>query len=366
MKEAIKKIIKWFSALPILSYNAILNIILGGRNIGKTWAFKRRTYRRALKKGKKTVWVRRTKAEAAECAATFYESKDLQEYCGISLYDKNSNPKGNVRANGRRIFIKRGGRWVWFVKIIALSEYKTMRSADDIDTDTIIFDEFTTTPEKYAMYRGNEAQDLLDLVISVMRQHEIKVFLLGNKESVSNPILQYFNIPPIPLKWQGIRTFKNGTIALQQINDGVKNNPNTFLDRVNLMLSGTAYGDYMTKATYKNQPKIIIESPPLGAIGWLQLYWRGKHIKIWRSAKLYQGRENAIEMYVTGKNDTDCTIYTDGYCKLFKKQIQLQKRRHRNLFRLLEQCVSDNRIAYKTYNDYENILAFYAWLGLKN
>lgn len=363
MKEAIKKIIKWFSALPILSYNAILNIILGGRNIGKTWAFKRRTARRAFKKGKKTIWVRRTKAEAAECAATFYESRDLQEYCGISLYDKNSNPDGNVRVNGRRIYIKRGGRWVWFVKIIALSEYKTMRSADDVDTDTVIFDEFTTTPEKYTMYRGNEAQDLIDLVISVMRQHEIKVFLLGNKESVSNPILQYFNIPPIPLKWQGIRTFKKGTIALQQINDGVKNNPNTFLDRVNDMLEGTAYGDYMTKATYKNQPKILITAPPRNAIGYIQLYWRGKHIKIWRAAT---ADPNTPELFVTGKNDLECTIFTDGYQRHFKKQIQLQKRRHRNLFRLVEQCVSDNRIGYKSYNDYENILAFYAWLGLKN
>lgn len=353
---------KYYSALPIMSHNAILNIVLGGRNIGKTWAFKRRAARRALKRGKKTVWIRRTVKEAAECAETFFSSKDLCEFCGVSIYNKESNKKGNVKHLGRRYFIKRGKRWEWFLKIIALSEWKTMRSSDDINCDTIIFDEFTTTPEKYLQYRGNEARDLIDLAISVMRQHEVKIFLMGNKESVSNPILIYFKIPPLPLKWQGIKLFKSGTIAIQQVNDEVKNE-STFKKRLDIMLSGTDYGAYLKKATYKNQPSIIIKKPPKSVTGWLQLYWRGKHIKIWRDTT---AAATAPELYVNGRNDTEATIFTDELQTRFKKQIQLQKRLHRNLFRLLEQTVSDNRIAYETYADYENIIAFYAWLGVKN
>lgn len=354
----------WYNAQPVISHNAILNFILGGRNIGKTWAFKRRAVRRAVKKYKKVIWVRRTVKEAAECAETFFGSKDLQEFCGITLYNKESNPKGNIKHLGRRYFIRRGKKWDWFIKVIALCEWKTMRSSDDIDCDTIIFDEFTTTPEKYLQYRGNEARDLIDLSISIMRQHEIKIFCLGNKESVTNPILIYFNIPPMPLKWQGIRLFKGGTIAVEQRNDEVKTGSN-FKKRLDIMLSGTDYGDYIKKGTYKNQPKIQIQSPPPGAVGWLQLFWRGKHIKIWRSP-LQANRANAVELYVTGKNDLTADIFTDELQRRFKRQIQLQKRAHKNLFRLLEQAVSDNRIAYETYADYENIIAFYAWLGIKN
>lgn len=358
----IKKLLNWFCALPIITYNAIFNFIMGGRNIGKTWAFKRRTFRRALKKGKKTIWVRRTKQEAHECALSFYESKDLQEFCGIDLYDKNSNPNGNVKANGRRIYIKRGGRWVWFVRVIALSEWKVMRSADDINCDTIIFDEFTTTPEKYALYRGNEAQDFIDLFISIMRKHEVKCFLLGNKESVSNPIMKYFKIPVIPLKWQGIKLFKHNTIAVQQINDGVKTGT-VYEERVKLALQGTQYGDYLEKAQYKNQPQIIIKPPPANTTGYIQLYWRGNHIKIWQDTA---ARSNELKLYVGSKNDLTSTIFTDTWQRLFKKQVQLQKKRHKDLFRLLEQCVSDNRIAYNNYNDYENIIPFFKWLGIAN
>lgn len=352
----------WYNAQPIISHNAILNFIMGGRNIGKTWAFKRRSVRRALKKGKKTIWVRRTIKEASECAETFFGSKDLQEFCGISIYNKESNPQGNIKHLGRRYFIKPGKKWEWFIKIIALCEWKTMRSSDDIDTDTIIFDEFTTTPEKYLQYRGNEARDLIDLSISIMRQHEVKIFLMGNKESVSNPIISYFNIPPMPLKWQGIKLFKKGTIAVQQRNDGV-NTQTEFKKRLNTLLSGTDYGDYLQKATYKNQPRVIIKTPPKGVKGWLQLFWRGKHIKLWRDTTAIPQRP---EIYVTGTNDLNATIFTDETQKRFKSQIQLQKRLHKKYFRLLEQTVSDNRIAYATYADYENIIAFYAWLGIKN
>lgn len=362
MATKLKKLVNWFSALPLITYNAIFNFILGGRNIGKTWGFKRRTFKRALKKGKKTIWVRRTKQEANECAISFYESKDLQEYCGIKLYDKVSNPNGNVKINGRRIFIKRDNRWIWFIRIIALSEWKVLRSADDVDCDTIIFDEFTTTPEKYALYRGNEAQDFIDLFISIMRKHEVKCFLLGNKESVSNPIMKYFKIPVIPLKWQGIKLFKNNTIAVQQINDEVKTG-SAYEERVKLLLDGTQYGEYLTKAQYKNQPKIVLKKPPANAIGYAQLYWRGCHLKIWQDPN---AKTSEIKIYVSNNNDVRDTILTDSWQRQFKKQIQLQKKRHREVFRLLEQCVSDNRVAYNTYNDYENIVPFYRWLGIAN
>lgn len=359
-----KKNFEWFTALPIISYNAIFNFILGGRNIGKTWGLKKRTYKRAKKKGKKTIWVRRTKGEAAECAASFFESKDIQKFCGLSVYDKESNPEGNVKVIGRRIYIKRPNskRWVWFVRVIALSEFKVMRSADDIDCDTIVFDEFTTTPEKYVLYRGNEAKDFIDLFISVMRQHAVKCFFSGNKESVYNPMFKYFKIPPLPLKWQGIRTFKHGTIAVQQIDD-IKKKESGFKERVNMLLAGTDYGDYLNKGTYKNQPQIAIKAPPARCIGYIQLYWKGVHIRILKDPAA--NIEQPV-IYVTGKNDTSCTIYTDTNQRLFKRQKQLQKRAHRNVFRLLEQAASDNRIAYNSYNDYENIIPFYKWLGIVN
>lgn len=354
--------VEWFSTLRINSYNAIFNFITGGRNIGKTWGLKKRTTKRAQKKGKKAIWVRRTKSEAAECAATFFESKDLQKFCGVSLYDKTTNPDGNIKIVGRRIYIRRRGGWTWFIRIIALCEYKTMRSADDVDCDTIIFDEFTTTPEKYALYRGNEAKDFIDLFISIMRQHEVKCFFSGNKESVSNPFFNYFKLPPIPLKYEGIRTFKKGTICLQQLND-IEKPKSTYQKKVDILLGGTDYGDYLTKGTYKNQPQILLRHPPARCEGYIQLYWNNQHIKIMRDPA---ATVDDPEIYITNRNDTQSTIFSDTNQRIFPKQKQLQRRAHRNMFRLLEQAVSDNRVAYNSYNDYENVIRFYKWLGITN
>lgn len=358
---------EWYNGQKLLSYNAIINFILGGRNIGKTWSFKKRAYKRAKKRGKKTIWVRRTVAEAAECASTFYTSIDLQKHCGIEHFNEKYNkqsdvPFGAVRFHGRIGEIYINGRWIWFVKVVALCEYKSMRSSDDVDCDTIIFDEFTATPEKYTLYRGNEAKDFIDLIVSIKRNHRVTVICSGNKESVSNPIINYFNIPPIPLKWQGIRTYKHNTIALQQVNDQVKTGSN-FEERFEILLSGTDYGEYMTQGKYKNQPKIIIKRPPVRCTGYLQLCWRGNHINIKSDPK---ANIDEPVIYITNKNDINLTIFTDTMEHKFRKQCQLQKRAHKKYFRQLEQAVSDNRIAYDSYTSYENILPFYQWLGIKN
>ena len=365
----IKQVVKiiWFSFIAILSHNAIFNFIFGGRNIGKTWGMKKRSYKRAKKRGKKIIWVRRTKGEASECARTFFTSRDLQKFCGIKEFVTNKKEVATthnyaVRQIGRTIYIKRNNKWIWFIQIIALCEYKQMRSSDDVDCDTIFFDEFTATPEKYILYRGNEAQDFIDLFISIKRHHKVTCIFSGNKESVNNPIINYFRLPTIPLKWQGIRLFKHGTIAIQQVNDGY-GDKNEFDKRVDILLSGTDYGNYLNKAQYKNQPKIVIKAAPAKAIGYIQLYWRGRHINIKQNT---HARLNEPELFISSRNDTSLTIFTDTIQRHFKRQIQLQKRIHRQYFRALEQAVSDNRIAYETYGDYENILPFYAWLGIKN
>ena len=52
--------------LHALSYNGIITEIISNRNYGKTWTFKKRAFRRALKKGKKTIWLRVFKKEVKE------------------------------------------------------------------------------------------------------------------------------------------------------------------------------------------------------------------------------------------------------------------------------------------------------------
>lgn len=348
----------WYNLAPILSRSAILNFIFGGRNIGKTWALKRRTWRRAIKKGKKCIWVRRTKAEAIQCASSFYTSKDLQKFCGLKAYNPQTK-KGDVRHNGRNIERRRGRRWEWFIKVCALSEFKNMRSSDDVECDTIIFDEFTTTPEKYIMYRGNEASDFIDICVSIMRQHEIRVFLSGNKESVFNPIYTYFNLPVIPLKYEGIRLFKDGTIAVQQVGD--RDNLTAFQQRFDRMLKGTDYGKYMHGA-YKNQAQIKVMNIPPSSECYLQTYIRGQAVQIRR---IPDAPLNAPRFILCPDNNKDGLIFTDTTQRLFRHQKTLIRATHIIYFRDFIQAVADSRIAYSKYEMHEAAQGLFKWLRIQ-
>ena len=52
----------------VTSRDAIFTFINTNRNFGKTWLFKKRAFKRALKRGRKTIWVRRFKKEVKEDA----------------------------------------------------------------------------------------------------------------------------------------------------------------------------------------------------------------------------------------------------------------------------------------------------------
>lgn len=358
----IKQRIQWFTTYLICSYNAIFNFCNGGRNIGKTWAFKSYRTRTALKNGHKTIWVRRTKDEAAETAATFYDGEDLQQKCGVNVYHKQLNKNGNVRRVGRVWQRKTKHGWEWYLKVVALCEWKKMRSSDDINTDCIIFDEYTTTPEKYAMYRGNEVQDFIDLFISTARNHAVKCYFLGNSgESVSSPVFNYFNIRPMPLTWQGVRTYRQGTIAYMQVPD-VEGNKTDFKKRVDILLHGTQYGQYLENKSYKRANGIIIrKNVPAGVTGYVQLYVNGAPLRVrYDSAAPL----SAPAFYVDTKIDTTAQVFVVGQEKHYTRQITLVKRLHRRLFDLFAIAVQDNRIAYDSAATYEKTQPFMRWLGV--
>ena len=330
------------------------------RNIGKTWAFKRRIWKRALKRGKKTIVVRRFKNEKRAAAETFYSSRDMQEFCGIEPYDPETK-KGNMKQEGATFYIKRGNKWVWFLKIMNLAEYQNTRSADDVDCDTIIYDEYTTTPERYRLYRGNEVENFIDLSISICRQHPIRVIFCGNKESIDDPYLTYFGIKPLPTDFEGIRTYKKGTIVVQQVNTEVKQNAQkpTYLDRLKTMLEGTAYGRYMFEGEYKRASRREFLPTPSEAEGYLQLKWRDKLLCI---------KTVGDKFYVNNRPDISLTLFTDAIkdTHKYKRQEQLLKSEKSTICRGLIAAYIDDRVIYSSEAVYEAIQPFYKWLGILN
>lgn len=344
----------YFSFLLLLSYNAIYYFILTNRGFGKTWAIQIRTWRRAYKRGKKALIVRRFKKEAREMARKIYASADLiKKLRGFVPYDKKTG-KGNFKRDGMTFYIKRGGRWVWFLQITALSDANGMRSADDVNCDTIYFDEFTTTPHRYRAYRGDEVTDFVDIFFSAKREHKITCFFLGNRESVANPYFRYFGITPMPSNYEGIRRYRSGSIVVQYVNNEQKEKNGDYDKKLRALFADTAYGNYIYNSEYKNANAFRRAKPPLKAAEYISLYWNGYPLTISVQDGFF---------YVKSGVDASRRIYCDVTPHKYKQEFQLIKRQ-RQIFSALMQAVFQNRMYYDSEATYEAMQSFYKWLGI--
>lgn len=342
--------------LSALSYNAIITCVLSNRNYGKTWAFKKRAFKRALKHGKKTIWLRMFKKEVKQAVNMFYSSKNLQKYCGISIYDKQTNPQGNLKQNGNTFYYRKKikgtwTRWQWFLKIYALSDADALRSADDVDVDTIVFDEFTKTIDKYKRFHGDIVTDFIDILFSSKREHEIRCILLGNKESINNPFFNYFHIKPLPSSFEGIKVYKNGAFIIQQINNE-EETQSEYGNKLNNLLEGTKYGDYIYNNTYKSNVAFKPRKTPATASIYCQLIFNSQPLKISVNNGFY---------YVNMKIENNKRIYCDTLQHKYKNELLLVKKQRR-FFTSFINALADNRVYYDNALTHEATQPFINWL----
>lgn len=341
--------------LLVLSYNGIITEVNTNRTYGKTWTFKKRAFRRALKHGKKTIWLRVFKAEAKEAVNGFYSSKDLQKYCGISLYDKEGNPNGNVKQIGKTFYYRTDSKhkWTWFLKIYALSDAGAIRSCDDVDVDTIVFDEYAKTPAQLKRYRGNYVNDFIDIFFSIKREHKVRCICLGNKEAVNNPFNVYFGIKPLPTTYEGIRTYREGSFVIQQINNKV-NESAEYDKKVKALLSGTAYGGYIYESKYKYAQGFKQRKTPASAHIYCQLLIEQQPLKISVNNGLF---------YINCKIDNTKRIYCDVLPHKYKQELLLVKK-ERRFFEAFINALADNRVYYDNAGTFEAVQAFFKWLQI--
>ena len=342
---------KYYSSVELQTYNSVFNFVISNRNYGKTWGAQKRAFIRGIKHGKRTLWVRRFHEEAKQAIDKLYKSPDLLAWIGAEPYDKETK-QGNLKQNGRKFFCRRGRKWYCFLEVIALCNSRSMRSADDVTIDTIIFDEFTTTPDKYKLYRGDEVQDFIDLFISIKREHKVQCFFFGNKESVNNPYFNYFGIKPLPQEYQGIRTYRKGAIALQQINNK-QHNTTQYEKKVNSLLSGTKYQAYLNNA-YKDATDVPIRKLPAYANLYLQVDIDNYAIRI---------MTNGSRFFVTSKMDDTNIVYCDSIKGRYKKERVLLQR-NKVFLKALVNAYAMNKVSYVDVSSYEAFRMFLNWLNI--
>lgn len=251
----------------VLTYNAMINIIIGERGVGKSYSTKKYAIKHAIKTGKKFIYLRRYDTELELMLKQNDFFKDVQN--DEELINHEFNVNGKVAYCDNEVI-------GYFVPLSKQSHYKSIPFPD---VDIIIFDEVFIQSNRYLK---NEITQFLELLETVGRLRNIKVFLLSNWVSVVNPYFMYFDLS-LPYGKE-YKLFKNGSILVVYIKNelyrAVKNQ-STF----GKLIQGTPYGEYAIENKALNDTKSFIKKKSRGSYHFFNIVINGNTFGVWKDIK---------------------------------------------------------------------------------
>ena len=281
----------FYSPERIISYNALLNLIIGERGVGKTYNFKVYAVKRFLNKGKQFAYIRRYETDLEASVGNTNDNKFFEQ---IRNEFPNSTFKISKSKKVRKLYIDN--------KIcgyaIPLSGADSLKSSSYENVDTIIYDEFQLKEGSTQHYLRNEPEIILDIIETIGRLRDIRVYCLGNAISSTSPLMSYFDLT-LPYNTD-IKLFKDGTIAVEYIKNE-KYREVKKASRFGKLIDGTKYGKYAIDNEFLTDSKAFIRKKDKNAKFYFILYVNGKQYGIWRDFK------NQL-MYISNDIDPNCPI----------------------------------------------------------
>lgn len=180
---------QYFDLSSVLSYNALLNFIIGFRSAGKTYAFKDWAIRSWLKTGAQFVYLRRYEVEVDAVKHTLFD--DIADKYHLRF-----------KCLGNTIFVNRDGNndektgkpiWETIGYILALSGFAKYKSASFNFVDKICYDEFLIE-SKNSRYLPNEMQSLASLYHTIARRRRVRLVAMANSSDIINPFFDNYHI----------------------------------------------------------------------------------------------------------------------------------------------------------------------------
>lgn len=264
------------------SYNCFLNIIVGGRGIGKTTSCLIKGITRYVNFGEQFIYLRRYKGELKE----FIDKKKLNKICDNIRYLGDGNDGWKFLIDNEEIGYG-----------CLLSKADTYKGADFEKVSTIIFDEGVIEKGNNIRYLSNEVNALLNFISTIQRTRtNLKVYILGNNLDLFCPLIRYWNIPV------GKKLYVDTERSIYYCEEKASDKLRELESKTPLfkLTSGTSFGDYHyenklisnTKADIGDKPetaslimRLVIENNTLNMYsvyydGIMWLYFERKERKI--------------------------------------------------------------------------------------
>ena len=255
---------KWWDINTILSYNKLLNFVVGLRGGGKTYGSKKKVIQNFIRKHKQFVYIRRYKSEMREAKKKFFDDVK-QEFPDLNF---------KVVGNTALIDDKIAGFF------ITLSISSTFKSVPFPDVNFIIFDEFLIDKSTFR-YLPNEVTVFLDCVETIFRNRDDGTILcIGNAISFSNPYFLYFSIVQT-----GKEFFTLPNICVQHYTNE-QFIEEKYRTRFGQLVKGTEYANYSIENNYILDSKRFIERRSKSATFRCAIIYKGRTFGFWRDLDL--------------------------------------------------------------------------------
>lgn len=182
--------IKWYDIRDKVGKLKPLNIVIGGRGIGKTYS----TLLFLLESGEKFIYMRNTDVQMDECASIFGNP-----FKRINI-DKNLDIR--IEKEKKHYLIKKyedeeTSNIIGYA--CALSTFENLRGVDLSDVKYVIFDEFIERRklsfDQFASYAS--FYETVNRNREILGDEPLKCILLSNAQKLGNPLLAGYNIIPI-------------------------------------------------------------------------------------------------------------------------------------------------------------------------
>lgn len=257
----------WYECGHTLTHNCLINMVIGPRGAGKTYALKKEAYKRFMKHHKQFVYLRRYDSELKAVRENLFADLNQSIDYPIEYND------GYYWCNDQLIGIP-----------MALTKANSYKSASFPDVDLLIYDEFIIDPTQHQRYLTKEVDKFLNLCETVFRMRDDWVaFLLANSLSFVNPYTIYFD-----LQNTGKQFIKDKTglvlCEMWQDNEYAQQKAKTKFGR---LVQGTQFQQMAVENQFILDNDIFIEKRPQGCIYSYGVVVNSREYGVWFKDGMY-------------------------------------------------------------------------------